>query len=181
MHTLATFQPASWGSHLECISINRCALLKVHLWNLIFFLMHLSQSVVLWPGRGCIQKIALFGKRPCPYVKNSSNKQREMTVHHYFMTWRSVNTENVKNFDSAVAKTFKRYDETGSSEDHHRKRPRVTYAEEDKFIRVTSLRNYSPNKCFIEFKKNFNFSEETVWIRPSFNCIIIYLLNLTFI
>ena len=30
---LAFSQPASWGSHLECISINRCALLKVHLWN----------------------------------------------------------------------------------------------------------------------------------------------------
>ena len=24
------------GSHLECISINRCALLKVHLWNSFF-------------------------------------------------------------------------------------------------------------------------------------------------
>ena len=30
---LAFSQPASWGSQLECISINRCALLKVHLWN----------------------------------------------------------------------------------------------------------------------------------------------------
>jgi transposase len=40
---------------------------------------------------------------------------------------------------SAVAKTIKRYDETGSHEDRHRKRrPRVTYAAEDKFI-VTSL------------------------------------------
>ena len=50
---------------------------------------------------------------------------------------------------SAVTKTIKRYDETGSHEDRHRKgRPRVTYAAEDKFIRVTSLRNCSPNKCF---------------------------------
>ena len=35
---------------------------------------------------------------------------------------------------------------------------------EDKFIRVTSLRNCSPNKCYIEFKKqthlNINYSEE---------------------
>jgi hypothetical protein len=42
---------------------------------------------------------------------------------------------------------------------------------EDKFIRVTSLRNCSPNKCFTEFKKqthiNINCSEETVWLRPS--------------
>uniref|UniRef100_A0A3B4CHW9 Transposase Tc1-like domain-containing protein n=1 Tax=Pygocentrus nattereri TaxID=42514 RepID=A0A3B4CHW9_PYGNA len=43
---------------------------------------------------------------------------------------------------SAVAKTIKRYKETGSHEDHPRKgRPRVTSAAEDKFIRVTSLRN----------------------------------------
>jgi transposase len=54
---------------------------------------------------------------------------------------------------SAVAKTIKRYDETGSHEDRHRKgRPRVTSAAEDKLIRVTSLRNCSPNKCFTEFK-----------------------------
>ena len=34
-------------------------------------------------------------------------------------------------------------------EDCHRKgRPRVASAAEDKFIRVTSLRNCSPNKCF---------------------------------
>ncbi|CDQ67036.1 unnamed protein product [Oncorhynchus mykiss] len=40
--------------------------------------------VCLWGGGG-IEKIALFGKRPSPYYgKNSSNKQREMTVHHYF-------------------------------------------------------------------------------------------------
>ena len=43
---------------------------------------------------------------------------------------------------SAVAKTIKRYDETGSHEDRPRTgRPRVTSAAEDKFIRVTSLRN----------------------------------------
>jgi hypothetical protein len=28
----------------------------------------------------------------------------------------------------------------------------VTSAAEDKFIRVTSLRNCNPNKCFTEFK-----------------------------
>jgi hypothetical protein len=54
---------------------------------------------------------------------------------------------------SAVAKTIKHYDETGSYEDHHRNgRPRVTPAVEDKFIRVKNLRNCSPNKCFTEFK-----------------------------
>ena len=125
-------QPASWGSHLECISIKRCALLKVNLWN--FFLMRLSQSVVLWQGRDGIQKIALFGKRPSPYGKNSSNKQRETTVHHYFKTWRSVNVENFKNFESffkCSCKTIERYDETGSHEGRPRNgRPRVTSAAE---------------------------------------------------
>ena len=54
----------------------------------------------------------------------------------------SVNTENFKTFECAVAKTIKHYDETGSHEDRHRKgRPRVTYAAEDKFMSVTSLRN----------------------------------------
>uniref|UniRef100_A0A096MFS4 Transposase Tc1-like domain-containing protein n=1 Tax=Poecilia formosa TaxID=48698 RepID=A0A096MFS4_POEFO len=44
---------------------------------------------------------------------------------------------------SSVAKTIKRYKETGSHEDRPRKgRPRVTSAAEDKFIRVTSLRNH---------------------------------------
>ena len=62
--------------------------------------MCLSQSVVLSQGRVGIQKIALFGKRSSPYYwKNSSNKQRERTVHHYFKTWRSVNPENFKNFE----------------------------------------------------------------------------------
>ncbi|CAJ0966656.1 unnamed protein product [Ranitomeya imitator] len=43
---------------------------------------------------------------------------------------------------SAASKTIKRYKETGSHEDRPRKgRPRVTSASEDKFIRVTRLRN----------------------------------------
>ncbi|CAJ0956013.1 unnamed protein product [Ranitomeya imitator] len=43
---------------------------------------------------------------------------------------------------TGVAKTIKHYKETGSHEDRCRKgRPRVTSASEDKFIRVTSLRN----------------------------------------
>jgi hypothetical protein len=58
--------------------------------------MHLSQSVVLLQGRVGIKKIALFGKRPRQYYgKNSSNKQRETTGHHYFKKSSSVNMENV--------------------------------------------------------------------------------------
>ena len=50
-------------------------------------------------------------------------------------------SRTLKVSSSVVAKTIKRYDETLG-------RPRVTSAAEDKFIRVTSLRNCSPNKCF---------------------------------
>uniref|UniRef100_A0AAY4CAQ8 Transposase Tc1-like domain-containing protein n=1 Tax=Denticeps clupeoides TaxID=299321 RepID=A0AAY4CAQ8_9TELE len=43
---------------------------------------------------------------------------------------------------SGVAKTIKCYNETGTHEDRPRKgRQRVTFASEDEFIRVTSLRN----------------------------------------
>ena len=46
-------------------------------------------------------------------------------------------SRTLKVSSSAVTKTIKRYDETGSHEDRHRKgRPRVTSAAEDKFIRV---------------------------------------------
>ena len=109
-----------------CISINSCALLNVNLWNL---LMHLSQSVVLW-------QIALFDKRPSPYYgKNSSNKQRETTVHHYFKTRRSVNVEHFKKFEHFFKCSRKNYQElwqNGSYEDRHRKgRPTVTSAAEE--------------------------------------------------
>ena len=109
-------------------------------------LIRLSQSIVLWQGRDGIQKIALFGKRPSPYYwKNSSNKQREMTVHHYFKTW-SVNQEN-------VVKIIKRCDQTGSHEDRHRKgRPRVTFAAEDTFMTAlhTLVKRWPLwfNKCY---------------------------------
>ena len=103
---------------------------------------------------GLVHRRALFGKRPSPYYgKNSSNKQREMTV-HYFKTWRSVNrkmSRTLKVSSSAVAKTLKRYDETGAHEDRHRKgRPRVNSAAEDKFIRVNSSLGCRPNKSRVK-------------------------------
>ena len=75
-------------------------------------------------------------------------------------------SQTLKVSSSEVAKTIKRYDETGSHEDRHRNgRPRVTSAvtsaAEDKLIRVTSLRNrqlkavlrLQPQKmCQTEFK-----------------------------
>jgi hypothetical protein len=57
-------------------------------------------------------------------------------------------SRTLKASSSAVAKIIKRYDETGSHEDRHRKgRPTVTTTAGDTFTRVTSLRNCSPNKC----------------------------------
>jgi hypothetical protein len=62
-------------------------------------------------------------------------------------------SRTLKVSSSAVTKNIKRYDETVSHEDSHRNgRSRVTSAAEDKFIRLNSLRNCSPNKCFTEFK-----------------------------
>ena len=90
--------------------------------------------------------------KPSPHNgKNSSNKQREMTViitlrHEGHSIWNISSSLNVSS--SAVAKPIKCYDETGSHEERHRNgRPRVSFAE-GTFIRVTSLRNCSPNKCF---------------------------------
>ncbi len=67
--------------------------------------------------------------------------QSIITLRHEGQSIRKISTTlNVSS--SAVAKTIKCYDETGSHGVHPRKgRPRVTSATEDKFIRVTSLRN----------------------------------------
>ena len=49
---------------------------------------------------------------------------------------------------SGVTKTIKRYDETGSHEDHHRKgRPRVTSAAEDTFITCCPNRTRTSRFC----------------------------------
>ena len=110
---------------------------------------------MLWQVRGGIQKITLFGKRPSPYYgKNGSNKKRETTVHHYFKTWRSINPQHFKNFlqvqlqkpSSAMMKLALMRTSTGKEDP-------VTSVAEDKSIRVTSLRNCIPNKCFTEFTR----------------------------
>ena len=64
------------------------------------------------------------------------------------------------NVSSAVAKTIKRYDETGSHEDRPRTgRLRVTSAAEDKFIRVTSLRNHKLTAP--QIRANINASQSS--------------------
>uniref|UniRef100_A0AAZ3PM41 Paired domain-containing protein n=1 Tax=Oncorhynchus tshawytscha TaxID=74940 RepID=A0AAZ3PM41_ONCTS len=64
-----------------------------------------------------------------------------MTLRHEGQSIRNI-SRTLKVSSSAIAKNIKRYDETGSHEDRHRKgRPRVTSAAEDRFIRVSSLGN----------------------------------------
>ena len=71
----------------------------------------------------------------------SKEKQSIITLKHEGQSIRTI-SRTLKVSSSAVAKTIKRYDETGSHEtgsheDCHRNgRLRVTFAAEDKFIRV---------------------------------------------
>ena len=91
---------------------------------------------------GGIQKMVLFGKIPSLYyAKNSSNKQRETTVHYYFKTW-SFNLKFQELWNFLQLQSQK--PSSAMMKDRHRKgRLRVTSAAEDKF-----LRNCSPNKFF---------------------------------
>ena len=79
----------------------------------------------------------------------SKEKQQSIiTLRHGSQLIRKI-SRTFKVSSSAVAKTIKRYDETGSHEDCHRNgRPRVTSATEDKFIRINCASDCSPNKCF---------------------------------
>ena len=68
---------------------------------------------------------------------SKETRQSTITLRQEGQSVRNV-SRTFKVPSSAVAKTIKRYDETGSHEDRHRKRrPRVPSAAEDKFIRVT--------------------------------------------
>jgi transposase len=87
-------------------------------------------------------------------AKISKEKQQPIiiTLRHECQSMRRI-SRTLKVSSSAIAKTIKRFDVTGSHEDRHKKgRPRVTSAAEEKFIRVTSIRNCSPNNCFTELK-----------------------------
>ena len=116
-----------------------------------------------------IQKIALFGKRPSPYYgKDSSNKQRETTVHYFRHQGQSIRniSRTLKFSSSAVAKTINCYDETGSHEDQHRKeKPRITSAAGDKFIRVNSLRKCS-NSSNRHISTSINQIQSNIFIKP---------------
>jgi hypothetical protein len=76
-------------------------------------------------------------------VQVYQSQDRETEIYH----------ESLKVSSSAITKTIKRYEETGSHEDRHRKkRPRVTFAAEDNFIRGNYSSDCSSNKCFTKFK-----------------------------
>jgi hypothetical protein len=65
--------------------------------------------------------------------------------------------------NSAVAKTLKRYDETGSHEDRYRKvRPRVTSAAEHKFIRVNCTSEIAAQINASQSSSNRRISTSTV-------------------
>ena len=117
-------------------------------------LMRLSQSVVLQVMDGKQPYLVKYQvhimARTAQIIKEK--RQSIITLRHEGQSIRKI-SRTLKVSTSAVAQTIMSYDETGSHEDRHRKgRPRVTSAVQDKLIRVTSLRNCSPNKCFTEFK-----------------------------
>ncbi|CDQ78092.1 unnamed protein product [Oncorhynchus mykiss] len=75
---------------------------------------------------------------------------------------------NLNVSSSAVAKTIKRYDETGSHKDRHRKeRPRVKSAAEDKYIRVNCTSDCRPNKCFSSNNRHISASTVQKRLRES--------------
>jgi transposase len=79
---------------------------------------------------------------------SKEKRQSIITLKHEGQSiWNISRTFKVSS--GAVEKPIKQYDENVS---HEKGRPRVTSAAEHKFIRVTSLRNCTPNKCFTEFK-----------------------------
>ena len=69
-------------------------------------------------------------------VKDQEKRQSIITLRHNSQSiWKSSRTLKVSSTE--VAKPIKRYDETGSHEDHHRKdRPRVTSAADDSSLEL---------------------------------------------
>jgi transposase len=83
----------------------------------------------------------------------SKEKQQSIiTLRHEGQSILNI-SRTLKVSSSAVAKKIKHYDETCTHKNRHRKRrPRVTSAAKDNFIRVNCTSDCSSNKCFTEFK-----------------------------
>jgi transposase len=91
---------------------------------------------------------------------SKEKRQSIITLRHEGQSIQKISI-TLKVSSSAVAKTIKSYDETGSLEDQHRKgRPRVTSAAEDKFIRVNWTSDCSPNTS--QSTSNRHISTSTV-------------------
>ena len=83
---------------------------------------------------------------------SNDKRQSIITLKHEDKSIRRM-SRTLKVSSSAVAKTIKCNNGTGSHEDRHGKRtPIVKSAAEDKFIRVNCTSDCNPNKCFTEFK-----------------------------
>ncbi|CDQ68847.1 unnamed protein product [Oncorhynchus mykiss] len=100
-------------------------------------------SAKLWENSPYVSKqLEKIGRKPLKHVKKYCQSIRKMS-------------RTLKVSSSAVAKTIKRYDETGSHEDRHRKgRPRVTSAAEDKpyttgMTKVIFIANFVGNQVII--------------------------------
>uniref|UniRef100_A0AAZ3STE8 Transposase Tc1-like domain-containing protein n=1 Tax=Oncorhynchus tshawytscha TaxID=74940 RepID=A0AAZ3STE8_ONCTS len=92
---------------------------------------------------------------------SKGKQQSAITLRHEGQSIRNI-SRTLKVSSSAVAKTIKCYDETGSNEDLHRKGiPRVTYAAEDTFIRVNCTSDCSPNNVS-QNSSNRHISTSTV-------------------
>uniref|UniRef100_A0A4W5KZ77 ABC-type glutathione-S-conjugate transporter n=1 Tax=Hucho hucho TaxID=62062 RepID=A0A4W5KZ77_9TELE len=89
----------------------------------------------------------------------SSNKQRETTVHHYFKT-----SQSIRKTSRTVAKTIKRYDETGSHEAHHRKgRPSVKFSVYLQYLRAMGW-GYATMFFLVYFIQNVAFIGQNLWL-----------------
>jgi transposase len=74
---------------------------------------------------------------------SKEKRQSIITLRHEDQSIQKKMTLKVSS--STVAKTIRRYDESGSHEDCHGKgRPKVTSAAEDKFIRVNCTSDFRP-------------------------------------
>jgi hypothetical protein len=121
---LAFSQRASWGSHLECISFNRCALLKDHLQNWF----------PSWANQLCCDKVGV--KDQVHIMARTAQISKEkwqsiITLRHKGQSIRKI-SRTLKVSSSAVdlcksTKTIKRYDDTGSHEDPPQERKTQSY------------------------------------------------------
>jgi hypothetical protein len=101
-------------------------------WQSIITLRHEGQSIITLRYEG--QAIITLRYEGQAIITLRHEGQAIITLRHEGQSIWNI-SRTLKYSLSAVTKTIKHYDETGSHEDHHRKgRPRVISAAEDRFI-----------------------------------------------